>query len=65
MTSSQLWQMNATDAVKALKEKKIQPSELIESTIGRIEEVDNKVNALPIRCFERAFEQAKLFNALG
>ena len=64
MTSSQLWEMNATDVVKALKQKEIQPSELIESTIGRIEVVDGKVNALPIRCFERAFEQAKVFDAL-
>ena len=59
MTSSQLWEMNATDAVKALKQKEIQPSELIESTIGRIEVVDDKVNALPIRCFERHSSRLK------
>ena len=58
MTSSELWEMNATDAVKALKDKEIKSSELIESTISRIEVVEDKVNALPIRCFERAFEQA-------
>ena len=48
-----------------LKQKEIQPSELIESTIGRIEVVDENVNALPIRCFERAFKQSKVFDALG
>ena len=54
--------MNATHVVNALKNKEIKPSELIEVAIKRIEEVDDRVNALPIRCFERAFEQAKTFD---
>jgi len=65
MAPNELWQISATDAVKALKQGEIQSAELIEAAIGRIEAVDDKVNALPIRCFERALEQAKAFDVSG
>ena len=65
MAPNELWQMNATDVVKALKQGKIHSAELVEAAIGRIEAVDDKVNALPIRCFERALEQAKAFDVSG
>ena len=65
MAPNELWQMNATDVVKALKQCKIHSAELVEAAIGRIEAVDDKVNTLPIRCFERALEQAKAFDVSG
>ena len=65
MSSSELWRMSATDAVAALKRKEVRPAELIESAISRIEAVDNEVNALPIRCFDRAFEKAKAYDEIG
>ena len=49
---------SATECVALLKRGEIHPRELIEASISRIEAVDQHVNALPIRCFERAFEQA-------
>ena len=59
MAPNELWQMNATEVVHALKQRELHSAELVETAIGRIEAVDDKVNALPIRCFERAFDQAK------
>ena len=64
MSFDELWQMNATDVVKALGKREIQPYELVAVAVKRIEDVDDKVNALPIRCFERALEQAKSFDGL-
>ena len=62
MAPNELWQMNATEVVHALKQREIHSAELVETAISRIEAVDDKVNALPIRCFERAFDQAKAFD---
>jgi len=61
MGHNPLWKLSATDLVKALRQGDIHPVEAIESAISRIEEVDGKVNALPIRCFERALDQANHF----
>ena len=65
MASIELWQMNAIEVVKALKQSEVHPKELIEAAICRIEAVDGKVNALPIRCYERAFKQAKALDVSG
>ncbi len=59
MSSDELWRLSATDAVEALRKGDLRPIELIEAAIGRIEAVDGEINALPIRCFERAFDRAK------
>ena len=63
MSSSDLWRLSATEAVSALKKGEIRPTELIEAAIARIEAVDEKINALPIRCFERALDQARAIEA--
>ena len=65
MSSSDLWRLSATEAVSALKQGETRPTELIEAAIARIEAVDGQINALPIRCFERAFDQAKALEASG
>ncbi len=54
-----LCQLTATQAVSKLRKAEVSPEELIDAAIGRIETVDGEVNALPIKCFERAREQAK------
>ena len=52
------WKWTACQAVGALKDRTIAPVELIDAAVARIEAVDGPINALPIRCFERAREQA-------
>ena len=46
------------DLKNLLKKKEISASEVLESSIERIEEVDGELNALPERCFARAREVA-------
>jgi amidase len=54
-----LIKMTATEAVALLRKKEVSPSDLVEASIARIEAVDETVNALPTRCFERARKQAR------
>jgi amidase len=57
--------MTATEAVALLRSKEVSPLDLVEASIQRIEAVDNRVNALPIHCFEQARSQAKSFNYIA
>ena len=59
MSENELFKLTATQAVVGLKNGELKPLDLIESAISRIEHVDAQVNALPIHCYERAYEQAK------
>ena len=59
MGNDPLWKMSATAVVKALRQSDLHPVEVVESAINRIEDIDGEINALPIRCFERALDQAK------
>jgi amidase len=45
---------SATELVAALADRKISSTELLEETISRIEIFDKKINAIPVRDFERA-----------
>ncbi len=54
-----LYRKSATECVNLLRRGEIKPDELIDCAQSRIESIDGDVNALPIRCFERAREQAK------
>ena len=58
MPTDDLWRLSATEAVQLLAWGEVTPGEMVEAAIARIEAVDGQVNALPIRCFERAREQA-------
>lgn len=58
MSEDTLWKLSAVDAVHALKSGDVSPVELIDAAVARIEAIDGAVNALPIRCFERAREHA-------
>lgn len=50
---------SAIEIINDIKRGHVSPLDLIESAIERIEQVDVAINALPVRCFERAREQAK------
>jgi len=51
--------MTATEAVQKLKAGEVSPLELIDASEERILETDEAVNALPIRCFDRARQHAE------
>ena len=56
---SELWKQSAIEVVDLLRSGDISPVEAVQAAITRIETVDCKTNALPIRCFDRAIEQAQ------
>ena len=55
--------LTATAAVGHLRSGDLTPAELVEASIVRIEKVDSAVNALPIKCFERALDLARNWRA--
>ena len=57
--TKKIWEMSALQAHELLEKKEISASEVLESSIERIEEVDGDLNALPERCFARAKKVAK------
>jgi len=54
-----LIKLTAVEAVDKLKAGEVSPLELVDAAKRRILETDDAVNALPIRCFDRARAQAK------
>jgi amidase len=59
MTDVKIWQLSAHEVVSLLRSGEVSPLDVVQASIDRIEEVDPKVNAIPIRCFDRAIEKAK------
>src|SRR5689334_9821595 len=55
----ELIRMTAREAVRRLKAREVSPLELIDAAERRIGAVDGAVNAMPIRCFERARAAAR------
>jgi amidase len=55
--------MTATEVVSLLRSAEVSPLDLVDASIARIEEVDPVVNALPIRRFELAREEARAMKA--
>jgi amidase len=47
-----LWRLTATEAVTRLRQRELSPLELVEAAASRIEAVEPKINALPIRFFD-------------
>jgi amidase len=58
---SELWQLSATEVVDRLRRREVSPVEVLDAAAARIEAVEPKVNALPIRFFDDARAQAKAF----
>lgn len=56
--ATELWSLSATDLVLMLKEGLVTPLQLVQAASQRIEATDPWVNAVPIKCFERAKERA-------
>ena len=54
-----LCNLRATQVLDLLKQKAISPIDLVDASIKRIEAVDKKINALPVRRFKNAREEAK------
>ena len=51
---SEIWRMTAVEVHDLLKQRKLSAVEVLESCIGRVEEIDCTINALPETCFNRA-----------
>ena len=49
--------LNVTELRNGLLKGEFSPKEILDSTINKIREMDNKINAFPIECFEKAYEQ--------
>ncbi|RYF44040.1 MAG: amidase, partial [Comamonadaceae bacterium] len=58
MSDDALIRMSAARVVDLLHGREVSPLELVEASIRRIEATDGALNALPVRCFDRAREQA-------
>ncbi len=56
-----LWKKNASEVVSLLDSDDISIEEAIESCLERIEEVDPTINAIPIICKEKAYDDARNF----
>lgn len=54
-----LHQLSATEIVAMRRNGEISALDLVDASINRIEQVDGEINALPVRCFERARAAAK------
>lgn len=55
--------LSACEVADALHRGELRPSDLVEASIARIEATDGAVNALPVRCYERARAQAQAIEA--
>ena len=49
--------LNVTELRNGLLKGEFSPKEILDSTINKIHEIDNNINAFPIRCFEKAYKQ--------
>lgn len=59
--TDELIHLTATKAVALLKKGAVSPLELVDAAAARIEAVDGRVNALPIRFLDQARDAAKRF----
>ncbi len=61
----ELIRLSAARVADLLHAGELKPSELVEASIARIEAVDGALNALPVRCFDRARDQASALERGG
>lgn len=55
--------LSASELISMLSTRKISSQELLDETIARIESLDKTINAIPVRDFDRARQQAKIIDA--
>ena len=53
----EIHKLKVTQLREGLQKGEFSPKEILDSTISRIEELDNKINAFPIKCYDKAYEQ--------
>lgn len=58
---TELWQLTAVDAVSRLRRGEVSPLEMVDAAAARIETIEPRVNALPIRFLDVARDQARDF----
>jgi amidase len=56
-----LWRLSATEVVTKLRKRELSPLEVVEAAASRMEALEPKVNALPIRFLDQARYHAKRF----
>ncbi len=61
--AEEYWRWTARAAVDALAKGEVSSAELIENAAARVEATDDSVNALVIRCYDRAHDHAKAIAA--
>ena len=59
MSDLELCYLPATEAIARFKAKKLSPVELMQAVIDRAEKVEKKINAFPLKFYDRALTQAK------
>jgi len=59
MSDTELCYMSAMEALANFRARKLSPVELMRAVIARAETVEPKINAFPLKYYERALEQAK------
>ena len=64
MATTDLCYLTATEALALFRKKKLSPVELMKAVIKRAEQTEPKVNALPMRYFDEAMDQAKAAEAV-
>ncbi len=60
-----LWRLGATEVVARLRRRELSPLELVDAAAARIEAVEPRINALPIRFLDVARDQARRFPREG
>jgi Asp-tRNA(Asn)/Glu-tRNA(Gln) amidotransferase A subunit family amidase len=63
MSDEDLCYLSATEALGRFKARKLSPVELMQAVIARAEKVEPKINAFPIKHYDRALDQAKAAEA--
>jgi len=59
VSGNQLIDLTATEVARKIRTKQVSPLEVLDAAVKRIEEVNPKVNALPILCLDQARERAR------
>lgn len=65
MVNPMLSSLSIAEAHKKLKKKEISSTELVQSCIDRIETIDQSINAVVFRNFDRALSEAKKIDSIG
>ena len=59
MADLDLCYMSASEALSRFRNRSLSPVELLQALIARAEEVEPKVNALPMTLYDKALDAAK------